>query len=570
MSLRAPLVYCLPEDTARVARAAFPKGNAYLRFFDTLGPIDTNPQFADLFLKAGQPAIAPAQLALATIFQFAEGLSDRQAADAVRGRIDWKYALCLELDDPGFDASVLSEFRDRLSASGAEAVLFETLLKALKEPGLVTPRSRQRTDSTHVLAAIQVLNRLELVGETLRHALNTLAAVTPDWLQSWVPADGFARYSRRFEEYRLPDALAAIAASAEGDWLARVPAVETLRRVWVQQCYAEEPARWRLAEDLPPSAVVISSPYDPEARYCKKRETIWTGYKVHFTETCDDDMPSVVTDVDTTVATTVDHAVTAAVQARLAARGLTPREHLADTSYVTTGHLVTSQAEQIAPCSARSTRTTVGRRARARGSAPRSSRSTGSRSARSARRARPAGSGSRRTTALAATSSTSASTTPTVAPARSASAASPPTANARSLSVPGRCTRPCMTRASASTRRSSARGTTPALGSRERSPRVYLSATRGAPGILAWRRRGSRTCSSPPRSTSTAWRHGSPSAPARRHASPRSPDSPRRRDFPDAAGRTAQVRQQHLAFRRLHPPHRRVLRRGLPPRARAA
>ena len=95
MSLRAPIMYCLPEDTARVARAAFPKGNAYLRVYDALGPIYSNPQFAALFPKDGQPAVAPAQLALVTIFQFAEGLSDRQAADAVRGRIDWKYALCM-------------------------------------------------------------------------------------------------------------------------------------------------------------------------------------------------------------------------------------------------------------------------------------------------------------------------------------------------------------------------------------------------------------------------------------------------------------------------------------------
>ena len=215
MSLRAPIVYCLPEDTARVARAAFPKGNAYLRVHDALGPLYTNPQFAELFPKEGQPAIAPAHLALVTIFQFAEGLSDRQAADAVRGRIDWKYALCLPLDDPGFDASVLSEFRDRLIAKEAETLLFETLLAALKEQGLVKPRSRQRTDATHVLAAIQGLNRLELVGETLRHALNTLATVVPAWLQSWVPADWFARYARRFEEYRLPDALAERTALAE-------------------------------------------------------------------------------------------------------------------------------------------------------------------------------------------------------------------------------------------------------------------------------------------------------------------------------------------------------------------
>ncbi len=361
MSLRAPIVYCLPEDTARVARAAFPKGNAYLRVYDARGPIYSNPQFAALFPRDGQPAVAPAQLALVTIFQFAEGLSDRQAADAVRGRSDWKYALCLALENPGFAASVLSEFRGRLIAAGAETVLFETLLATLKEAGLVKPRGRQRTDSTHVLAAIRVLNRLELVGETLRHALNTLAAVAPDWLRSQVPAAWYARYGRRFEEYRLPDALAARIALAEqigadgrallatafasetAVWLAQVPAVETLRRVWVQQFHADEPVRWRAARDLPPSAVVISSPYDPDARYCKKRETIWTGYKAHLTETCDEDLPHVVTDVDTTAATTVDHAVTAAVQARLAARGLVPREQLVDTGYVTADHLVTSQ-----------------------------------------------------------------------------------------------------------------------------------------------------------------------------------------------------------------------------------
>jgi transposase len=363
MSLRAPIVYCLPEDTARVARAAFPKGNAYLRVADALGPIYSNPQFAELFAKEGQPAIAPAQLALATIFQFAEGLADRQAADAVRGRIDWKYALCLPLDDPGFDASVLSEFRDRLLAGEAEAQLFETLLGVLREQGLVKARGRQRTDSTHVLAAIQVLNRLELVGEALRHALNTLAAVVPDWLQSWVPAGWFDRYVHRFSEYRLPDGLAARAALAEQigadgrdllaavcaaaapGWLREVPAIETLRQAWVQQFYAGEPIRWRDAKDLPPAAVLISTPYDPEARYSWKRSTSWTGYKAHLTETCDDDAPHLLTDVQTTAATTADNTVTATIQEHLAGRALMPRVQFVDTGYVTSDHLVTSETD---------------------------------------------------------------------------------------------------------------------------------------------------------------------------------------------------------------------------------
>jgi transposase len=361
MSLQAPIIYCQQEETARVARAAFPRGNTYMRIYDALGPIYSNPQFAQLFPKDGQPALAPAQLALVTVFQFAEGLSDRQAADAVRGRIDWKYALCLPLEDPGFDASVLPEFRSRLIAGGAEALLFETLLAVLKEEQLVKPRSRQRTDSTHVLAAIHVLNRLEMVGETLRHALNTLATVAPEWLRSWVPGEWFDRYSRRFEEYRLPDGPAARTALAERigadgrrlltaifeapdlAWLVPVPAVRTPWRVWLQQFYAGEPIAWRKADDLPPSAVVVSSPYDPDARYSQKRETVWTGYKAHLTETCDEETPHIVTDVDTTPATTVDHAVTGAVQQRLAARGLAPREHLVDTAYVTASHLVTSQ-----------------------------------------------------------------------------------------------------------------------------------------------------------------------------------------------------------------------------------
>jgi transposase len=367
MSLRAPIVYCIPEETARVAHAAFPKGNPYLRMRDTLGPIYINPEFAALFPNNGQPAEAPAHLALVTVMQFAEGLSDRQAADAVRARLDWKYALALDLTDPGFDASVLSEFRRRLLTGNAELLLFETMLTLFREQGLVKAKGRQRTDSTHVLAAIHVLNRLECIGETVRHALNTLAVAAPDWLRSWVPTAWFERYGDHFEEYRLPPgkperyALAAEIGtdglhllhrvydhSAPG-WLREVPAVEILRQVWVQQFYAALPddaVTWRTAEDLPPAPLLISSPYDPEARYSRKRETEWVGYKVHITETCDDDTPNLLTDVTTTAAPTPDHAVTAKVQEHLAARELRPAEHIVDAGYMTAEQLVTSRTER--------------------------------------------------------------------------------------------------------------------------------------------------------------------------------------------------------------------------------
>jgi transposase len=145
-------------------------------------------------------------LALVTVLQFAENLPDRQAAEAVRSRIDWKYLLGLELTDSGFDASVLCEFRARLVAGAAEQRLLDHLLTLARERGLLKARGRQRTDSTHVLAAIHVLNRLECVGETLRHALNSLAVVAPEWLREQVPIDWYERYGSRVDNYRLPKA----------------------------------------------------------------------------------------------------------------------------------------------------------------------------------------------------------------------------------------------------------------------------------------------------------------------------------------------------------------------------
>jgi transposase len=140
MSLPAPPDSTIPEETLRVAHAAFPKGNVFMRMRDGLGPIYSNPQFASLLSHTGQPAEAPARLALVLVLQFVEGLADRQAADAVRSRIDWKYALGLELTDPGFDYSVLSEFRTRLIAGGVEHLLLETMLTYLQERGLLKAR----------------------------------------------------------------------------------------------------------------------------------------------------------------------------------------------------------------------------------------------------------------------------------------------------------------------------------------------------------------------------------------------------------------------------------------------
>ncbi len=202
MSLKSEPIGPIPEETMRIAKAAFPKGTRFMKMRDELGTLYHDEMFADLFSATGQPALAPWRLALVTIMHFAEELPDRQAADAVRSRIDWKYALGLELSESGFDFSALSEFRSRLIEGHAESLLFETLLLSLRQRGLLKAGGQQRTDATHVLAAVRVINRAVCVGETLRATLNSLAEVVPEWLSFFAPEEWYQRYAHRIEEYR--------------------------------------------------------------------------------------------------------------------------------------------------------------------------------------------------------------------------------------------------------------------------------------------------------------------------------------------------------------------------------
>jgi transposase len=364
MTMRSPLGYVVPEETVRVAKAAFPKGNLYLEMHAELGMLYANRQFAALFSKTGQPAEDPARLALILVFQFLEGLPDRQAADAVRSRIDWKYALSLELTDPGFDDSVLSEFRQRLVSESAEHLLLDTLLTQLQKRGLLKARGKQRTDSTHILAAVRTLNRLELIIETVRHALNSLAVVAPEWLQPRIQPGWLERYAHRAENYRLPKAetarqelasqvgadgfalLQAVYADTTPNEVRADPAVEVLRRVWLQQFYGpEDPPRWRPNDDAPPAGLLIKSPYDIEARYSIKRGMEWTGYQAHITETCDVDTPNLIVNVLTTPATLQDDSALDAIHAALEQKQLLPNEHLVDAGYTNVTNLQCSTAQ---------------------------------------------------------------------------------------------------------------------------------------------------------------------------------------------------------------------------------
>jgi transposase len=364
MSLRPQAIPPIPEETARIAHAIFPDGNVYMRMRDQLGTLHQDQDFTELFPKEGQPAQAPWLLALVTVMQYVEGLTDRQAADAVRTRIDWKYALSLDLTDTGFDFSLLCKFRSRLLAHGAEERLLEIMLGQFRAQGWLKARGKLRTDSTHVLAAIRTLNRLEVVGETLRHALGVLAEVAPEWLRTQMAPEWGLRYRMRFSDFRLPKGtnervalaqtigadgahlLQAVYACTALPWLRDLPAVQTLRRVWVQQYHANEHApAFRADHELPPAALLINSPYDIEARYSKKRSSSWTGYKVHFTETCDPDKPHLVIQVTATTATTPDRAIIEGIHTQLAQRDLLPGQHLVDSGYVDTDTLLEAELD---------------------------------------------------------------------------------------------------------------------------------------------------------------------------------------------------------------------------------
>ncbi len=369
MSLKPRPIDRVPRQTMRVARAAFPKGNLYLTLRDQLGPIFQDQDFSDLFPKDGQPALPPWRLALVTILQFRENLPDRQAAEAVRGRIDWKYLLGLELTDAGFDFSVLSEFRTRLLEGGGEAWLLDKLLEQCRSLGLVKARGTQRTDATRVLAAIRVLNRLELVGETMRAALNDLATIAPDWLRSVAPLEWYHRYSRRIEDNRLPesqeqrqaygqmvgedgfqllDLLQEPGAPPQADQLSGVAA---LRRVLVRHYERQENGsagyqiRFKANRELARASEGIESPYDQEARFRSRHEITWTGYQVHLSETCDADAVHLITHVETAQATVHESQRTETIHRALVDKELPPQQHLVDAAYIDAEVLISSQEQ---------------------------------------------------------------------------------------------------------------------------------------------------------------------------------------------------------------------------------
>jgi len=363
---------------------------------DRLGQWLADEDFAAAFGIRGRPGWPPSRLALVTVLQRAEKLTDRLAAEAVRARLDWKYLLGLPVDDPGFDHTVLAEFRGKVAEAGLEQVALDALLGKLAGDGLVKAGGKQRTDSTHVVAAVAALNRLELAGESVRAAVEALAAAHPGWLaQRICVPDWTGRYGTPLTSWRPPvsqakqDELAvayardgyalleAVYAASSPAWLRELPAVDVLRRVLVQN-YARtitgngrEVIKRREKEPegdgLPPGHARIASPYDTDARWGVKREELWLGYKLHVTETCDDEprcgcpgdggtgrrrhdedcpapaFPNLITHVATTGATVTDNQMTAAIHDELTGKTLAPGRHYLDSGYLSAA-LVVSEA----------------------------------------------------------------------------------------------------------------------------------------------------------------------------------------------------------------------------------
>jgi transposase len=364
MSLKPQPPRAIPPEIAAWGAKHLSDGDLYKLVGDTLYPQYRDEDFADCYHPEGKPALSPALLALVTVFQRREDLADRAASNAVRTRLDWKYALHLPLDDDGFDPSVLCEFRQRLLTHAAEARLFEQVLAQCTALGLFKRRGTQRTDSTHVLAAVRALNRIELVGEAVRVALNVLAVANPAWLQMQVEPEWQQRYGAPFAEWHLPQAqaerdalllqigrdgqqlLQAVDALIAPPHVRELPEVETLRQIWVQQYYIQDQQlRWRKPDNLPPATLAINSPHDAEARYSSKRSTIWVGYKVHLSESCDDDAPRLITNVELTPAPVADTDMTATIHQHLAEHERLPDTHLMDAGYIDAEHLVRSRCD---------------------------------------------------------------------------------------------------------------------------------------------------------------------------------------------------------------------------------
>ena len=281
----------IPADIAAVGPKLVPPTNPYRVIGDHLADILDDAHFADLYDPTGRAALSPSLLALVTLFQFMEHIPDREAAEQVVVRLDWKYALHLPLEDTGFDFSCLCYFRRRLLEHAQERLVFAQIRGKIQALGFVKKRGKQRTDALAVLGAVRQLSALETVTETLRLAVRALTQAAPDWVAREVPASFVEAYAHSRSDYRRRADERAAAwqqVGQDGGWLlerldATAPvalrereAVPVLRAVWDQR-YERGEGRTRGREKRVDWTALSVTPHDPGVRAAAKRGTTWRG-----------------------------------------------------------------------------------------------------------------------------------------------------------------------------------------------------------------------------------------------------------------------------------------------------
>jgi transposase len=363
MCLKIHPPWPMPEETKRIGRKLLKENDPYRLIGDQLFEQLHEEEYADLYSAEGKPGISPVILAFVSVFQFMEKLVDRQAAQALRMRLDWKYALHLPLEYEGFDFSVLSEFRDRLIEGQAEGRVFEKLVEQIWKLGLLKEHGKQRTDSLAMLTKVRRLCRVETVVETLRLAIVAIVDTDREWSEEIIPPSWEEKYGERFVRQRYSEKEwkeYEEKIGEEGQWLLKrlekgsapaelqnLPEVQVLKTVWAQQ-FREQAGKMAYT-DLKKydGHTQIQSPHDPEARYSRKRHFEWVGDKVQVTETDDEGYPHIITDLVATSSNHTDYEELPAIQGRLEQRACKPAEHYVDAGYMSGPNLEHSQKNHI-------------------------------------------------------------------------------------------------------------------------------------------------------------------------------------------------------------------------------
>jgi len=359
MSLKPKAPRAMPDEMQRLGTILFADGNPYRLVGERLYEQYRDEDFADLYPAEGKPAMSPVDLAFVTVFQYMENLSDREAAEALRMRLDWKYALHQSVEYAGFNFSVLSEYRARLVQHEAERRVFEVILGQFKDMGMIKVRGRQRTDSLAVLTRVRTLNRIELVVETLRVAVAALLAAEPEWTRATIPPSWEERYGKRCVAERLSEGERAVLQAEtgqDGQWLLgrlaesdtpqnlnQLSEIKVLGVVWEQQYEVQDRAVIFRKPGSYDGEERIQSPHDPEARWSKKHDQEWIGDKLQVTETDDEGLPHLIVDIAITSSVKSDQEALGEIQQRQAASKVAPAQRFVDAGYVSGPTLAASQ-----------------------------------------------------------------------------------------------------------------------------------------------------------------------------------------------------------------------------------